>query len=186
MAQPTTTPAPRLPHPWERLPAESSPAWAAFVEYRNAGGDRSTRAVAKKLGKSSTLLERWSVTHKWVSRAREYDVRQDKVAVAAIESEIRSMSRRHVQIAQSIQAKAIERLRDTHSSELTAAEALKFLDIAVRIERMAMGAPAEVNQLSDSQEMDRLHKAIAAEIEDPERRRSFALRLVRGSEENPA
>ena len=65
--------------PWDRQPGESAPAFEAFCEYRNAGPRRSLRQVAVRLGKSSSLIYRWSSAHGWVRRAREWDFDQAAV-----------------------------------------------------------------------------------------------------------
>lgn len=59
--------------PWERQEGESAKAFEAFTIYAGLGADRSLRAVAQQLGKSKTLMDRWSSTYSWVVRAAEYD-----------------------------------------------------------------------------------------------------------------
>lgn len=54
--------------PFERQERESEKAFTAFQLYLNMGPQRSLEAVAGKLGKSKTLLERWSTRHAWVAR----------------------------------------------------------------------------------------------------------------------
>jgi transposase-like protein len=61
------------PKPWERQPAETEKAFEALRCYLEMGVDRSIRHVAKRLGKSDTIVGRWSKKHEWVKRAREYD-----------------------------------------------------------------------------------------------------------------
>ena len=48
--------------PWERLEGEGVKAYEAFSVYRELGEERSIRAVAKQLNKSTTLIGRWSRT----------------------------------------------------------------------------------------------------------------------------
>lgn len=59
--------------PLRRLPGESAPAHEAFVTYAEMGARRSLAAVGRKLGKSGTLMERWSAKFGWVGRAATYD-----------------------------------------------------------------------------------------------------------------
>ncbi len=63
--------SPRLP--WERCRAESGPAFEAFATYRDMGPSCSIRKAAGRLGKSPSLLERWSAAHGWSDRAFAYD-----------------------------------------------------------------------------------------------------------------
>lgn len=55
---------------WERRDSESNPAYEAFRAYMRI---RSCAKVAHELGKSTTLITRWSSDHDWVSRVTEYD-----------------------------------------------------------------------------------------------------------------
>ncbi len=56
----------------EQRPKESDKAFAAFSLYLNMGPERSLAAVAAKLGKSKTLMERWSHRHGWVDRVASH------------------------------------------------------------------------------------------------------------------
>ncbi len=60
-------------------PGETSKAFAAFCAYRDMGPERSLVAVGRELGKSGTLLERWSDRHQWTTRAAAYDAHMDSV-----------------------------------------------------------------------------------------------------------
>lgn len=73
----------QAPHPWDRRPGETSPAWAAFVVYRDMGAERSTARVAQELGKSKTLADRWSGANEWVARAAAWDAHLDAASQAA-------------------------------------------------------------------------------------------------------
>jgi hypothetical protein len=56
-----------------QLESESAKAFAAFSVYLSLGEERSLDCVARKIGKSKTLMERWSTRHGWVSRADAHD-----------------------------------------------------------------------------------------------------------------
>ena len=60
-------------HIWTRRDGETTPAYAAFKLYLTMGADRSCAKVAKDLGKSTTLIEGWSVTNEWANRILAYD-----------------------------------------------------------------------------------------------------------------
>lgn len=55
---------------WQRRDGETPPAYDAFQEYLRI---RSTGKVADSLGKSTTLIERWSAAHDWVARSVAFD-----------------------------------------------------------------------------------------------------------------
>ena len=58
--------------PFEKLPRESGKAFGAFSLYLGMGAERSLVAVAEKLGKSVTLLGRWSAKYDWPARVQAH------------------------------------------------------------------------------------------------------------------
>lgn len=60
-------------HIWTRRDGETPPAYEAFKTYLTMGAERSCAKVANALGKSTTLIEGWSVTNDWQRRTVEYD-----------------------------------------------------------------------------------------------------------------
>lgn len=58
---------------WTRRDGESPQAYEAFKMYLHQGATRSLAKVGEALGKSTPLMERWSVTHDWVARSVPYD-----------------------------------------------------------------------------------------------------------------
>ena len=69
MAEPTEFTAPV----WTRMPRESARAHEAAGVYFEMRANRSLAAVSRKLGKSVSLIERWSKRWGWVDRAAAYD-----------------------------------------------------------------------------------------------------------------
>ena len=61
-----------MPMIFEQQPRESAKAFAAFSLYLNLGPERSMAEVAKKLGKSGGLIERWSRKFDWSSRVQAH------------------------------------------------------------------------------------------------------------------
>lgn len=56
-----------------QLLGESPRAHAARVAYITLGAERSTARVGQELGKSKTLMDRWSSRFEWSSTAKAYD-----------------------------------------------------------------------------------------------------------------
>lgn len=87
------------PQPWDRQIKESTQAYDAFDLYRNMGPERSCAKVGQKLGKSTTIMERWSAKWSWVARAAAWDQHLDKQAQKALEREEiaarKAMKKRH-------------------------------------------------------------------------------------------
>lgn len=63
---------------WDRRDNETAKAYAAFLEYRNLGVQRSLSAVSQKLNKSIMVLARWSSPNDWVARAEAWDAEQNR------------------------------------------------------------------------------------------------------------
>jgi hypothetical protein len=61
-----------MPLMFEQLPRESHKAFAAFKTYLDLGPQRSLVAVADKLDKHRTQLERWSKKYDWSARVQAY------------------------------------------------------------------------------------------------------------------
>lgn len=86
--------------PWERQPGESDKAWEAFRTYRDMAQDRSLRVVADTIGKSKSLVDRWSSRHQWNRRAYEWELELDRQARMETVREAAAMVKRHAQQSQ--------------------------------------------------------------------------------------
>ena len=147
---------------WERQTGESDESWEAFVLYRDmpAEGDgrRSTRAVARQLGKDRTLIGRWSAGHEWQLRVQAFDREQDARRLAEQAQAFRRAARRQgraLEAAVTAVLQPVEAyLRKLHEDggpqrafadwdlrELSVAsrEAVKLLPALVRAERLVHG-----------------------------------------------
>src|SRR5262249_27838418 len=131
---------------YERQPGESRQALAAFIAYRDLGPARSLAKVGQKLGKSTTLMERWSARWRWTARAAAWDEELDRQARAAQVAAVKEMAERHVKLAKSLQFRAIERLNTLDPNELSPSEVLRYIVEAVKLERLAMGEPETVQE----------------------------------------
>jgi hypothetical protein len=72
------------PKPWERMPGESGPAYAAFLAYRDMGATRSYVATARSLRRHESLIRRWATRRRWQERAWRWDVQQAGQDEAAV------------------------------------------------------------------------------------------------------
>lgn len=89
---------------WERQPAESPQAFEAFQAYlrvkeEKAGGQRE---VARRLGKSNALMDKWSKRNRWVDRHRAYEnyqlMLQEREQTIALREQARQWAARRVDI----------------------------------------------------------------------------------------
>ncbi len=172
---------------WERQPGESSKAYAVFCVYRDLGPERSLEKVVPKLGKrrAKQVLERWSVKYGWVARVHAYDDYIERKKREEKEKAILEMAERHAREAMAIQQKALERLRDIDPSELSPFELIRWIEVAVKIERLSRGEPTEIGQQEvEAQVMSTYEDKLAEKaLEDPEAREA-ARRLFRKSVES--
>ena len=67
------------PHPWDRLPNETTKAYAAFLAYINLGARRSIREALRQTHGEEAVFrnlrtwEGWSSRHAWVGRSTARD-----------------------------------------------------------------------------------------------------------------
>lgn len=134
---------------WERLPNESSKAYAAFCIYRDLGFERSldkALAVANKKPTNRRHWARWMEKYKWVERAQAYDDYIEQKKRKEQEKAILEMAERHARIAMAFQQKVVERLRELDPSDLSPKDLSTWFDIAAKIERLSRGEPTEIGK----------------------------------------
>ena len=132
--------------PWTRQKRESHQAFEAFCVYRDMGPARSQTKVAKILGKSSNLINRWCRQWRWVSRAAAWDAEIDRINLVARAEAVKQMQERHASIASEALDRVVERLKSIQSEELTPADTAKWLEVATKIERLSRGEPTEIGK----------------------------------------
>lgn len=131
---------------WERQRGESIKAFEAFALYRDMGPKRSIRAVGQELGKSNTLVERWSSKWNWVERAREYDKSLDELAQAAAVQERKSMAERHISAALKLQEKALKALESLSPQSMSPKDIRESIKLATDLERLCRFAKVELEE----------------------------------------
>ena len=144
--------------PWERQKGESDKAFEAFSIYRDMGADRSLRAVGQKLGKSRALMERWSVSYKWLERVRAYENELEKEAREQAIKDRKEMIRRHIGFAKLMQKKAQDALRELSVEDMSPKEIREYIRLATDLERLTRSlendspkdATASESSLADS------------------------------------
>lgn len=151
--------------PWSRQPGETSVAWEAFVLFRDWGTSRNHAKVYRKLGKSRTVIERWSRKWNWLERAHAWDEQVDSVRQEAALGEVAEMAKRHIGEAGEFIEVAMAHIRAFAKSFDTPAKRKKFekelvalppkervqvmarmvmmWELAVKQERLARGEPTE-------------------------------------------
>lgn len=123
--------------PWERQPGESPQAYEAFQKYRDMGGKRTQTAVAKELGKSIALINRWAAKYSWKSRALSYDNYLEKEALKTAVKQAQDMRTRHIKIAMYLQKMAADKLEKIKVDEIDIKDLRLLLKDGIEIERMS-------------------------------------------------
>jgi hypothetical protein len=162
--------------PWEKLTGESAQAFQAFALYRDMGPDRSLAKVAKELGKSSTIVERWSARDAWVVRVEAWDVEQDRLWRQQQLNSRREVGKRHLRIANAMQGKLVDALARLDVSQMTPADIARWIEVTAKVQRQAIGlgdhtvvsgpdgGPVELAHLSPDEARSRLAE-VSAEIQ---------------------
>lgn len=152
--------------PWERRGGESVQAFAAFSLYLEMGVKRSLQAVSQELSKSRTLISRWSSAYQWVERCRAWDDYLQREARKAAVQEVREMNRRHIQLASTLQATALQAIQEAGADIIDQKNLAPILKLATALERESR--EAEVTALGGSVEADERQNNLLSAILDAE------------------
>jgi hypothetical protein len=138
---------------WERQAGEPNRWFARFERYRLAGPSRSLLGtvhaeLAEKGDKRQTKVpgawSRAAADWRWRQRAEAWDEQQRQLARAGHAQAVADMNQRHIQEAQALQSKAIQRLKALALDDLSATEVLRYLVEASKLERTARGEPESI------------------------------------------
>jgi hypothetical protein len=168
---------------WQRQPGETASAHQAFLAYRAVGPDRTLRVAARRLGKSLSLLKRWSAGHDWVSRAEAWDAQEREQAKQEARSVRERAYRRRVEYAEQLEKVAMAGLRslmvrDPESGQARFIKGLKpseiadLIQVACRLLPPAIAERPDGDQRSEAEEelsqfnqadLERLNSLLAQE-----------------------
>lgn len=129
--------------PWEQLPVESGPAYAAFLAYRDMGPERSFVGAARVLGKGESLLRRWAGRYRWRERAWQWDLQQSRHDEAELRQhratvlrerldDLDRMGRACLAFFRTMVRRAPGTGEVTFDTRFTPQVALRFLELALR------------------------------------------------------
>jgi len=138
--------------PWERQPKESTQAYEAFKTYLEMGDNRSHVKVGLKLGKSTTIIDRWGSAWNWQQRIREHDI---FIQTEADKKLIKSEKDRRIRlgaISDHITLFAMEGFKNFNAKDMTPAEFLAYMRMAVALNnthRTVLPKEAEDREAND-------------------------------------
>lgn len=133
----------------EPLPDETNKAFEYFQTYLQLGIDRSYRKVAETYGISQTAVNKFADRYFWTERVRLYNSHMAQIYRKEMEEEARKANKRHVKQAKMILDKAVRKIRVIKPEKLTPDQALKYLELSVRMERDALGI-ADLNKNNET------------------------------------
>lgn len=138
---------------FKRMPGEGKKAFAAFVVYRDMGENRSIKAAAQKIRKSTGTLATWSSLWNWRARALAWDSHLDERKREQQILAVQEMSERHAAIACMFQTKVVERLSrmtDAELDKLSGSDLLSWFAQSAKIELRARGEPDVVSSSANT------------------------------------
>jgi hypothetical protein len=130
---------PKPTEPWERQPGEAPRMYRAFCMFRDAGEERQVSKTARSMHLVVRNVHAWATIWKWQERVAAWDQEIDRKASAAALRAATKMQERHINIAMKMQQAVAERLMEDEQPKLSNRDIDRWLEKAVRIERMARG-----------------------------------------------
>ncbi len=147
---------------FEQRPRETTKAYTAFKTYLDLGDQRSLARVASQLGKSKTLMERWSRRFDWSGRVQAHAahlamVERQAIEGLAVEKAIEwDKVHEAVKIAEWQRHKKLIALADEmlvrwekNKAKCGTLEGIaRVLELATKLARLAAGMPTEVKEVN--------------------------------------
>jgi len=131
---------------WERLPGESSAAFAAFCSFRDFGVERNIRkAVDSSVKDDGVRAKRYRVWRNWCSqfrwreRAEDYDRYMEKLKQGELRKTIEAQGEVHRQITGKMLQVVGKKLDLMDPAELTQGNVTEWVETAIRADREAAG-----------------------------------------------
>lgn len=131
---------------WEQQHNEHPTTFDQFTLYRDMGPSRTQVAVAREVNVSTDKISDKATRWRWVERALAWDKHLDRLKVAEIELQAKSMGARQAKIGMMLQDKAEAALAMVDLSEPTVRDVVMLAEAGVKIERQARGEKTEETQ----------------------------------------
>jgi hypothetical protein len=146
----------------QAIEGEGAKAFEAFLVYRKLGPARTAKKAAAKLKKHYSLLEKWSMQHNWIARAKRWDEEVAQAEAEAELAEIKAMRRRQIKMAlemQNISSKELKKVKEISKKYKEAPVvdtkvALKMAELGTNLERLNRGEPNDISETVVVEEPD--------------------------------
>lgn len=151
-------------HPWDRLPGETSKAYAAFRTWRDLGVRRALGSIP---GTSLAMARRWSTAHCWAARAVAWDDETARLEDLDRLEALRSMHSNHARAARAVQQFALAALARLDIESASPADVARLLELGARLERLTLTESVEELQGKPAHiDVDDPWSRIARELSD--------------------
>ena len=150
---------------WERQKTDTPKSFEAFIIYRDMGKTRTLAKVAKELGKSAKLIERWSRNHGWVKRVAEYDKEKDKRRTLQKLEQAVEAEDTHRAISILLKNKLAQKINTLRPEEIPISMIPNLFRTIVDIERLSIGM-GDAQGLQDEKVDDGFIEAIKGEVKE--------------------
>lgn len=121
--------------PYAQMPGEKGQHWDLFVRYRDMGPRRRVSDVAKMVDLDGVWVRQIAKNHEWKARAQAWDAEVDRVRRHTTLEQQRVVLDAHRALAEAMREKAAHAVANT--TELTAADVVRWVETATRIEQQA-------------------------------------------------
>ena len=131
---------------WERLPGETSSAFAAFCAFRDFGPERNIRKAVdcseKNEGvraKRYRVWRNWCTQYRWRERAADYDNYTEKLKQVELRKTIEAQGELHRKVTGKMLEVVSKKLDSMNPDELTQGNLTEWVQTAIKVEREAAG-----------------------------------------------
>lgn len=126
--------------PWDRLPTETTRAYASFREFRDLGPKRSQ---AQMTGAGPKAVRTWARKHAWQARATAWDDESARVEDLDRLDALRTMHGQHARAARILQSFALAALQGLDSATVSAADVARLFELGAKLERLTLSQSVE-------------------------------------------
>ena len=135
---------------WERLPGETSAAFAAFCAFRDYGAERNIRKAVDSAEKDAAVRAKryrvwrnWCTHFRWRERAADYDNYTEKLKQTEFRKTIEAQGEMHRKVTGKMLEVVSKKLDSMNPEDLTQGNVSEWVQTAIKTEREAAGLVAD-------------------------------------------
>ncbi len=143
---------------WERLPGESSLAFAAFCAYRDCGAERNIRKAVELTEKDKRVQAKryhvwrnWCTQFRWRERVQDFDSYVEKLKVTELRKTIEAQGEKHRAVTGKMLDVVSKKLDTMNPDDLTHGTVTEWVQTAIKTEREIAGLTTAGNKAEPKQ-----------------------------------